>query len=118
SLAGLADEYVSYAGCGSTAGNINTSANGVTGAWPEWIGDLGAPRLGAQYWSQCLYRPADDCKMRSLFVPFCPVCNQRWSLTVFGHPRVSFSAPLSSLTPPEQTISMPVGGSQSFSVTT
>ena len=118
SLAGLADEYVSFAGCGTTTGEINTSADGVTGAWPEWIGDLGAPRLGAQYWSQCVYRPANDCKMRSLFVPFCPVCNQRWSLTVFSHPRVAFSAPLQSLDPPGPTLSFPVGGSQLFSITT
>jgi len=117
SLAGLADEYVSYNGCGN-AGEVNTSTNPTVGAWPEWIGDLGGPYLGAQYYNQCVYRPAGDCKMRSLFAPFCPVCNQRWSLTIFGHPRVTFSAPLSSLTPPEQTISMPVGGSQSFSVTT
>ncbi|HET8947855.1 MAG TPA: M64 family metallopeptidase [Candidatus Polarisedimenticolia bacterium] len=117
SLAGLADEYVSYVGCGN-AGGVNTSTNPTVGAWPEWIGDLGAPFLGAQYYNQCVYRPAGDCKMRSLFAPFCPVCNQRWSLTIFGHPRVTFSAPLSSLSPSEQTLSLPVGGSQSFAVTT
>jgi hypothetical protein len=117
SLAGLADEYVSFSGCG-TAGGVNTSTNGSVGTWPEWIGDLGAPRLGAQYYTNCVYRPADDCKMRSLFTPFCPVCNQRWGLTIFGHPRVTFSAPLSSLTPPDATLSLPVGGSQSFAVTT
>jgi hypothetical protein len=117
SLAGLADEYVEFAGCGA-GGSINTSSDGVVGAWPEWIGDLGAPRQGAQYYPQCVYRPADDCKMRSLFAPYCAVCNQRWSLTVFGHPRVSGSAPLSNLDPPGPTISLPVGGSQAFSVTT
>ncbi|MCI0410668.1 MAG: M64 family metallopeptidase, partial [Acidobacteria bacterium] len=66
SLANLADEYVSNSGCGSEAGNINTSTNASTGAWPEWIADLGPPWQGAQYWSQCIYRPAADCTMRSL----------------------------------------------------
>jgi len=99
SLGGLADEYTAYTGCGSSAGEINTSKNATQGAWPEWIAALGAPRQGAQYYSQCLYRPADNCEMRSLNQPFCAVCNQRWSLVVFGHPRVAPSAPLSSAAP-------------------
>jgi hypothetical protein len=118
SLAGLADEYAEFSGCGTAAGEVNSSTNAVTGAWPEWIPDLGAPRIGAQYWTQCLYRPANDCKMRSLFTPFCPVCNQRWSLTIFGHPRVSFSAPLATLDPPGATLSLAAGGAQTFAITT
>ncbi len=99
SAAGLADEYVSNTGCGTAGGNVNTSTNAVDGAWPEWIADLGAPREGARYWSECIYRPENNCKMRSLYQPFCKVCRQRWPLVLFGHPRVSPTAPVESFSP-------------------
>lgn len=99
SLAGLADEYVSSDGCGGGAGGINTSTNPLVGAWPEWAGELGAPREGAQYWSECVYRPLGNCEMRELFQPFCPVCNQRWALVFHGHPRVRPTTPLAGRSP-------------------
>lgn len=99
SLGGLADEYAYTAGCGGWAGEVNTSLDGLRGAWPEWIGDIGAPLEGAQYYQQCIYRPTANCEMRSLSQPFCPVCNQHWSLITFGHPRVSPSAPVATRTP-------------------
>jgi hypothetical protein len=98
-LAGLADEYAYDALCGSYASEINTSTHRAGGAWTEWVADLGPPREGAQYYQQCLYRPFDDCEMRTLGPPFCAVCNQRWSLVYFGHPRVSPTAPLSGMSP-------------------
>lgn len=99
SMGGVADEYAYQTGCGSNAGDVNTSLNGVVGAWGEWIGDLGSPREGAQYWQQCLFRPTDHCEMRNLFVPFRPGCVQHWSLVTYGHFRVSPTAPISSQTP-------------------
>jgi len=99
SLAGLADEYQGNPSCGTSAGGINTSTNENVGAWPEWIADIGAPREGAQYFDLCVYRPLANCEMRSLFQPFCPVCNQRWSLLTFGHPRVAPTAPVESVSP-------------------
>ncbi|HET6373599.1 MAG TPA: M64 family metallopeptidase, partial [Candidatus Polarisedimenticolia bacterium] len=118
-LAGLADEYESFSGCGSSAGGINTSTNSTSGAWPEWIADLGAPRQGAQYYPSCIYRPANNCDMRALFQPFCPVCNQRWGLTIYGHPRVRPTAPIASTTPPTGPAINVNGGDQvSFSVGT
>lgn len=117
SLAHLGDEYVSYSGCGTDAGGVNTSLNGVDGAWPEWIADLGAPRQGAQYYSSCVYRPYDQCDMQVLNVPFCAVCNQQWALTFFGHYRVSPTAPISSASPgfyPTTQVGLPV----TFSVST
>jgi hypothetical protein len=117
SLAGLADEYESYSTCGTSAGEINSSLNASQGAWPEWIGEIGAPVRGAQYYSQCIYRPTFNCDMRALNVPFCPVCNQRFSLTFFGHPRVAPTAPILSASPapPVQTT---VGKNVDFSVAT
>ncbi len=99
SMAGLADEYFYNSNCGSFAGGINTSTDAVSGAWAEWIGDLGAPKEGGQYYGQCIYRPENNCEMRSLGQPFCAVCNQRWSLFTFGHFRVTQTAPIRSMTP-------------------
>jgi hypothetical protein len=99
SLGGLADEYAYESDCGVYASEVNTSTDAIHGAWPEWIDDLGAPREGAQYYQQCVYRPIDQCEMRSLNQPFCAVCVQHWSLGTFGHPRVGPTAPIESQTP-------------------
>jgi hypothetical protein len=99
SIAGLADEYTENSACGTFAGNINTSTNSVTGAWPEWIADIGAPQQGAQYYTQCIFRPRPSCEMRSLNLPFCEVCRQRWALVIFNHSRVNPTAPIESQSP-------------------
>ncbi|MDH3784978.1 MAG: M64 family metallopeptidase, partial [Acidobacteriota bacterium] len=117
SMSGLADEYVSNSGCGSFAGNVNTSTNGVSGAWSEWIADIGSPREGAQYWGQCIYRPEADCEMRNLNQPFCHVCNQHWSLWSFAHSRVNPTAPLESMTP-AANVNTNSFVQQDFSITT
>jgi len=117
SLGDLEDEY-GGPGCGSTAFELNTSTNGVTGAWPEWIDDIGPPRAGAQYFDACLYRPEPSCEMRTLGPPFCRVCNQQWARTFFGHPRVAPTAPVRSASPPSGTVTVDVGFPATFGVTT
>lgn len=117
SLAGLADEYDYDTGCGTYAGEINTSLDPFYGAWPEWRADLGPPREGAEYYRFCTYRPTDACEMRSLFEEFCPVCNQQWALTFFGHPRVSPTAPLVSVSP-QGNVTTQVGQPVDFSAVT
>jgi hypothetical protein len=117
SLGDLEDEY-GGAGCGTVAFELNTSTNGVTGAWPEWIGDIGPPKAGAQYYDSCLYRPETSCEMRSLGPPFCHVCNQQWGLTFFGHPRVAPTAPVRSASPAPGAVTVDVGFPVSFGVTT
>jgi hypothetical protein len=99
SLVGLDDEYVSYSSCGGWAYEMNTSMDAKVGAWPEWIPEIGAPREGAQYYQQCIYRPEVSCEMRALFQPFCHVCNQYWALMFFGHYRISPTAPISGQAP-------------------
>ena len=116
SLGGLQDEY-GGSGCGTFAGEINTSSNPVTGAWPEWIPEIGPPRTGAQYFDACLYRPEASCEMRTLGPPFCRVCNQRWALTFFGHPRVAPTAPIRSASPPTGDLTVDIGYPVSFGVT-
>jgi hypothetical protein len=116
-LGGLDDEYQGNPGCGSSAGGANTSLNAVDGDWPEWIAELGAPRQGARYYDQCIYRPSSSCEMRSLGPEFCAVCNQHWSLVTFGHPNVSATAPLESVSPSMPQQVAVVGGSIPFSIT-
>ncbi len=117
SFAELSDEYESDPSCGFYAGEINTSLNPVTGAWPEWIPNLGAPRQGAEYYTQCLYRPQLSCEMRSLGQAFCPVCTQRFSLVFFEKPRVQPTAPVASRSPVSPFATTP-GTPVSFAVTT
>ena len=117
SLANLADEYAGNAGCGGAAGGINSSTNPVDGGWPEWIPEIGPPHEGAQYYDQCIYRPEDDCEMRSLNQPFCRVCNQQWARQIFGHPRVAPTAPIASMTP-DSPVNVPLDAEMLFSVET
>ncbi|HLF95206.1 MAG TPA: M64 family metallopeptidase, partial [Planctomycetota bacterium] len=117
SLAGLADEYTTFFGCGSVAGGINTSTNATEGDWPEWIPDLGPPWEGAQYYTSCIYRPQADCSMRSLGSEFCNVCRQRWALTIFGHSRVASTSPVKFMSPSSPLLVSP-GTQEDFSITT
>lgn len=102
-LAILVDEYAGRNQCGSGAGEINASTNATTGAWPEWIETLGPPHEGAQFYNSCIYRPTASCLMRSLDAEYCPVCNQRWSISIFGHPRIAGRAPVNAVKPTSNT---------------
>ncbi|HET9300942.1 MAG TPA: M64 family metallopeptidase [Candidatus Polarisedimenticolaceae bacterium] len=99
SLAGLADEYTNFNTCAPSAREINTSTNPTEGAWPEWIEEIGAPVAGGERYASCIYHPQQSCGMNTLGPPFCPVCLQQWALRFFGHPRVSPTAPIASVTP-------------------
>ncbi|MCP3979844.1 MAG: hypothetical protein GY716_11095 [bacterium] len=116
-LAGLADEYGGNPTCAAFANEINASSNGTVGAWPEWIEDLGAPVEGAQYYDSCLFRPEPNCEMRQLNQQFCPVCNQKWALTFYGHERTAPTAPLRSVHP-AGPVEVGTGVETQFSVST
>jgi len=117
SLGDLEDEY-GGPGCGGTAFELNTSTNAVTGAWPEWIGDIGPPKAGGQYFDACIYRPETSCEMRTLGPPFCHVCNQQWGLTFFGHPRTVPTAPVRASSPAGGPVTVDVGFPVTFGITT
>jgi len=82
SFAGLADEYDtgragSYSGPEPIEANITADGTGMT-KWPLWLGSLGVGTFqGAGYYKQGLWRPKLDCLMRTLFVPYCPVCEEQ-----------------------------------------
>jgi hypothetical protein len=117
SLGDLEDEY-GGPGCGTSAFELNTSTNGVTGAWPEWIDDIGPPKPGGQYFDACIYRPETSCEMRTLGPAFCHVCNQQWGRTFFGHPRVAPTAPVRGSSPAAGTVTVDVGFPVTFGITT
>lgn len=117
SLARLDDEYAYNSTCRVGREGINTSADGSIGSWPEWIDDLGPPREGAKYYQQCMFRPIGNCEMRALNGAFCPVCNQQWALTFFGHSRVAPTAPIASKWP-DSSIGVQRGVPVTFSVQT
>jgi len=116
SLAGLSDEYAGNSSCGSRSG-VNVSTDAVNGAWPEWITDLGAPREGARYYDQCIFRPQANCDMRSLNRPFCAVCNQHWAITIFDHWQVAPTAPITSAAP-ASPVAAAIGVPVDFTVAT
>src|SRR5262249_38261013 len=101
-LVGLSDEY-SGSGClQHAAGEVNTSSNGSSGAWPEWVDDIGFPVEGGEGFDTCVYHPTSECQMLGgggPIKPFCPVCMQHWALQIFGNPRINPTAPIESATP-------------------
>ena len=96
SLAGLGDEY-SYSGCGGIEEwNATTDTDPATIRWSAWLTDGSNASVanststdlsfvgiyeGANYCATGWYRPAFNCKMRTLGVPFCPICTERFAVS-------------------------------------
>lgn len=79
SLGGLADEYdypnQTYAG--SEPGQANITASPVGQKWSAWWGTDGISAFeGAGYYLFGLYRPKQNCLMRSLGLALCRVCQE------------------------------------------
>jgi len=84
SFGGLADEYggssATYTGPEPGERNVTKDATGQK--WSAWLGSNGIGVFqGARYYNQGLYRPWNDCLMRSLNRPLCSVCREQISLT-------------------------------------
>ncbi len=93
SFAGLADEY-DYGGTGVPSSdyepNVDFHYELSQLKWKDWVETstpLPTPAtlaydtvvgafLGAKYWPSGIYRPWNNCLMRALSRPFCPVCKQ------------------------------------------
>jgi hypothetical protein len=78
SFADLADEYwagISYA---SELANMTANSNTTTVKWAPWlgIGATGVYAHGSSAPENGWFRPHQNCKMRYLNSPFCPVCKE------------------------------------------
>jgi uncharacterized protein (TIGR03382 family) len=127
---GLADEYEDaypgYPGCGSDCPepNATTRTQREQVKWNPWIEPttpVPTPETstyqtvigvfeGARYQSSGVYRPRQNCCMRSLAVPFCAVCRE--ALVLATYRRVS---PVDALEP-ASPVSLGACASQAFSV--
>lgn len=78
SFANLSDEYwagISYAG---ESANMTANSNTTTVKWAPWIGinSTGVYAHGTTTPENGWFRPHQNCKMRYLNSPFCPVCKE------------------------------------------
>jgi len=78
SFGGLADEYYAGDSYASERVNMTQETNPEKVRWKNWIGTD-----GTGIYQHCCgdnsalwYRPHQNCKMRTLNAPFCPVCTQ------------------------------------------
>lgn len=115
SLGNLADEYdypnQTYTGPEPSQVNITTSSSGQK--WSHWWGFSGVSAFqGAGYYVQGLYRPRNNCLMRSLGVSLCPICQEQISRTVNG-----VVSTIESPQPAATQVSVLVGAQQTFSFT-
>jgi len=143
SFSGLADEYdTPYPGlppCSDTAGgspcepNVTNQTSRSQIKWASWISPgtavptpPGTPGVGlfegARYQSTGMYRPVDQCQMRQLGVPFCPVCREQYIRRLYtggwGTPQdgIDLIEPGSEQPAPEAPVQYTVGTSISFTV--
>ncbi len=93
SFAGLADEYEGFPGVNPNGEpvepNVTTDPQGLK--WEQWlgyeqegIGEIGAYE-GGRYYSQGIYRPSLNSKMRALFQPFDAVSREQLVLQIYEH---------------------------------
>lgn len=102
SFAGLADEYYagdSYAG---EKANMTTQTNPALVKWKNWIGynSVGIYQHCCGGNSALWYRPHNNCKMRALNNPFCPVCIE----TIVERIHLVFGTPINSFQPGSTTV--------------
>ena len=101
SFAGLQDEY--WSGLSWETANMSQQSNPVLVRWASWIGfnGVGVYQHCCGGSSATWYRPSNNCKMRTLNAPFCPVCKEgiiEKIHQVFGTPILSY-LPLSDTLP-------------------
>ena len=127
SFPGLADEYGGniriYDGLPITEPNV--SLNPINPSWAAWI-DSPAPPLptpdngsyntvvgtfeGGRYFDSGIYRPMQNCKMRSINAEFCPICKEQHLKSFFE------IVPFAESTSPAASTVVPVTNSRTFTV--
>jgi hypothetical protein len=130
SLAGLADEYETGSAnttCSfSSARNVDCSNNFPHVKWDVWVTPsvpIPTPETsqytsavgafeGAAFQQFGMFRPKQDCRMRTLGVTFCPICKEAFVLRLFRDLRLVDTAD-----PPLGPAEVPALKSKTFSVT-
>ena len=115
SLGQVADEY-EYAGQTYTGGepsSVNHTTDPPGSKWQIWHGTQGISSFqGGGYHQYGLYRPRNNCLMRSLGAPLCRVCQENITLITNSHVNVvtsttpDASTPLQVIAPATQTFSL------------
>ncbi|MBL8724812.1 MAG: hypothetical protein JNK49_12250 [Planctomycetes bacterium] len=115
SLGSLADEYdyPNQTYTGGEPGQANISASPTGQKWSHWWGTDGISAFqGAGYYLYGLYRPKNNCLMRSLGVPMCAVCQEQSTRTLNSITNV-----ITSTLPTASSLSLNVGTVQPFAFT-
>lgn len=107
SFAGLADEYW-YTG--GEAANRTANSNTATVKWSPWVGinTVSVYPHGTVSPQNLWFRPHQNCKMRFLGQPFCPVCSQAIIERIHN-----LTNPIDAYTP-SNTTTITITGSQWF----
>lgn len=115
SVGGLADEYW-YTGqvySGPEPAQVNATIDTAGSKWSHWLGSNGIGVFqGCRYSEFGLYRPLNDCLMRSLGRGLCSVCSEALVLRAHGS-----ATAIDQPQPPETTVTLGQNGSQVFSFT-
>lgn len=115
SVGGLADEYW-YTGqnySGPEVGEPNATIGSTGAKWSAWLGSNGIGAFqGCRYSETGLYRPFDNCLMRSLGRPLCSVCSEALVLRTHRS-AIAIDQPQPAAT----TLSLPRPATQVFSFT-
>lgn len=127
SFARLADEYDYGSQNGFEAPNATAATKFENIKWNKWIHQstpLPTPETGdytdviglfegAVYNTKGWFRPKLNCKMNSLFVPFCEVCSEQTVLSIYNYLNT-----IDTFSPKESVQNIPFNSSKEFSVET
>ncbi|MES2678233.1 MAG: M64 family metallopeptidase [Bacteroidota bacterium] len=102
SFASLKDEYFAGSGYMAERPNMTQQTNPALVKWKNWLG-----YNGVGIYQHCCggnsaqwYRPHNNCKMRYLNAPFCPVCKE----TIIEKIHQIFGSPVTSLLPNQANV--------------
>jgi hypothetical protein len=104
SFADLADEYWAGDVYAAEKANMTQESNPDVVKWKNWLGynNVGIYPYGTSGNQSQWFRPHQNCKMRALNNPFCPVCQEAITLRIIEQ----FQTPIHSHLPEELSVSL------------
>ena len=115
SYGGLADEYGGNNNIytGPEPGQPNVTKDKTCSKWSLWKGTNGVGCFeGGRYYNRGIYRPKQNCLMRALNVPLCPICVEE--MTKDGYTTVN---PIENPAPASTLVTIYKPGSKTFGFT-